>query len=334
MYNKETMENLDLLKKNTAEVVTLEECKGLSSNSEAYIGFEPSGLPHIATLIYVKKLNELVSLGLNVKILLADWHARVNDKFGGDISLIRESGEILKKTMLHAGLNPEIKFLWATDLVSNPDYWELLLQTAKNSSLLRIRRSLPIMGRTEEDADKDFSKYIYPLMQVTDVFYLNSDIAIGGTDQRHAYMLARDIGEKMGRKKPILLEMPLISSLKGKGRMDDFKKMSKSDPDSAIFLTDKEEDIRRKIKNAFCPAGIVENNPVIDIMKYIIFPYYATEIEIKRSESHGGPYTLHSFKELESKYLNSEVHPMDLKKALTEILINIILPVSNKLNSD
>ena len=329
------MENTVILKKNTAEVVTLEECKDLvPDNSEAYIGFEPSGLPHIAILIYVNKINELVKLGFNVKVLLADWHARVNDKLGGDIDLIRKSGETLRKSMLYAGLLDGVQFIWATDLVANPDYWELLLQTAKNSSLLRIRRSLPIMGRTEEDADKDFSKYIYPLMQVTDVFYLNSDIAIGGTDQRHAYMLARDIAGKMGRKKPILVEMPLISSLKGKGRMDDFKKMSKSDPDSALFLTDSEDDIRRKIKNAFCPMGIVDGNPVIDIMKYVIFPYYATEIEINRPESHGGPYTIHSFGELESKYLNSEIHPMDLKKALTQILINVILPVSNKLNSD
>ena len=329
------MENVEILKNNTSEVVTLEESKDLfSRNREAYIGFEPSGLPHIAILIYVNKINELVKLSFRVKVLLADWHARVNDKLGGDINLIRESGERLRKSMLYAGLNQDVQFIWATDLVANPDYWELLLQIAKNSSLLRIRRALPIMGRTEEDADKDFSKYIYPLMQVTDVFYLNSDLALGGTDQRHAYMLARDIAEKMGRKKPVLLEMPLISSLKGKGRMDDFKKMSKSDPESALFLTDTDNDIRRKIKNAFCPMGIVENNPVIDIMKYLIFPYYAREIEIKRSESHGGPYTIHSFRELESKYLNSEVHPMDLKKALTEILINVILPINNKLNSD
>ena len=145
----------------------------------------------------------------------------------GDINLIRESGNRLKNSMIYAGLSPEVEFIWASDVVANPSYWELLLQTAKNSSLLRIRRSLPIMGRTEEDADKDFSKYIYPLMQVTDVFYLNSDLALGGTDQRHAYMLARDIAEKMGRKKPVLMEMPLIASLKGRGRMDDFKKMSR-----------------------------------------------------------------------------------------------------------
>ena len=74
------MESVEILKNNTSEVVTLEESKDLfSGNREAYIGFEPSGLPHIAILIYVNKINEMVKLGFRVKVLLADWHARVND---------------------------------------------------------------------------------------------------------------------------------------------------------------------------------------------------------------------------------------------------------------
>ncbi|MEM0140408.1 MAG: tyrosine--tRNA ligase [Ferroplasma sp.] len=329
------MSKIEILKKGTSEIITLDEASLLLSDSpRAYIGFEPSGLPHIAILMMVKKINDLVSIGFNVKVLLADWHAQVNDKLNGDLEKIRESGNMLKNSMVYAGLSDKVEFIWASDLVANPDYWALLLKTAKNSSLLRIRRSLPIMGRTEEDADRDFSKYIYPLMQVTDVFYLDSDLAFGGTDQRHAYMLARDIAEKMGRKKPVLLEMPLISSLKGKGRMDDFKKMSKSDPESALFLTDKEEDIKRKIKNAFCPMGIIENNPVVDILRYLIFPFYSQSIAINRGSSHGGPYTIDSVKDLETRYLNSEIHPMDLKNALADILTKIILPISNKLNSD
>jgi len=329
------MDKIELLKKDTTEIVTEEEAKKLLENSsKAYIGFEPSGLPHIATLLWVNKLNDLVNLNIDVTVLLADWHAMVNDKFNGDLNKIIESGNLFKKAMLASGLSEKVRFIWAHDLVSNSDYWELLLKTAKASSLSRIRRSLPIMGRTEEDADKDFSKYVYPLMQVTDVFYLNSDFALGGTDQRHAYMLARDIAEKMERKKPVLIECPLISSLKGNGRMDDFKKMSKSDPDSAIFLTDNNDDIKRKIKNAFCPMGITENNPVIDILKYIIFPYYKNEITINRPESHGGPFTVKSFKELNDLYLNSKIHPMDLKNSVSYILIEIISDINNKLKSD
>ncbi len=109
-------------------------------------------------------------------------------------------------------------------------------------------------------------------MQVTDIFYMDLDIAMGGMDQRHAHMLARDIAEKMGRKKPISLHGPLLSSLTGSGRMDQFKKMSKSDPESAIFLSDSEEAIRRKISRAYCPQGTVQGNPVTDIARYIILP--------------------------------------------------------------
>ena len=35
--------------------------------------------------------------GIRMQILLADWHAMVNDKLGGDLERIRQSGEILKK---------------------------------------------------------------------------------------------------------------------------------------------------------------------------------------------------------------------------------------------
>ena len=53
-------------------------------------------------------------------------------------------------------------------------------------------------------------------------------------------------------------------------------KMSKSDPDSAIFMEDTVEDVRRKIKKAYCPPAVVEENPIMDYAKSIIFGYYGT----------------------------------------------------------
>jgi tyrosyl-tRNA synthetase len=52
------------------------------------------------------------------------------------------------------------------------------------------------------------------------------------------------------------------------------EKMSKSDPDSAIFMEDSAEDVKRKIKKAFCPPEVVEKNPIMDYTKHIIFGYY------------------------------------------------------------
>ena len=319
---------LEALSRNMEEVVTAEEIKALSSTgAKAYIGIEPSGLPHIGTgFLWAKKMTEVYNQGVETTILLADWHAMINDKLGGDLDKIRESGETIMKTMRAFGLPDGVKFVWAKDVVANSDYWKLLLQVAKNSNLARITRALPIMGRSEEEAEKDFSKYIYPLMQVTDIFYMNLDIAFGGMDQRHAHMLARDIAEKMGRKKVISIHGSLLGSLKGSGRMDTFKKMSKSDPDSAIFISDSREEVNRKLKGAFCPAGQVEGNPVMDLFRHVVFPYIDHEVTIHRPPKKGGELQVKSYNELESLYLKNEIHPMDLKSAAADSLNELIEP--------
>jgi len=58
------------------------------------------------------------------------------------------------------------------------------------------------MGRRQEEVELDFSKLLYPAMQVADMFYLDVDVALGGLDQRRAHMLARDVAERLGLKKP------------------------------------------------------------------------------------------------------------------------------------
>jgi tyrosyl-tRNA synthetase len=47
--------------------------------------------------------------------------------------------------------------------------------------------------------------------------------------------------------------------------------MSKSNPDSAIFMEDTVKDVEKKIKKAFCPEKIIEGNPILDYCRNIIF---------------------------------------------------------------
>jgi len=65
------------------------------------------------------------------------------------------------------------------------------------------------------------------------------------------------------------------------------EKMSKSDPDSAIFMEDSEADVKRKIKQAYCPPGVVEGNPCLDWTKHIVFGLHAT-VTIARKPDNGG----------------------------------------------
>ena len=189
--------------------------------------------------------------------------------------------------------------------------------------LSRIKRAMTIMGRKEDDAELDSSKFLYPLMQATDIFQMNIDLAYSGIDQRRAHMLAREAGEKLQWKVPVALHTPLLPGLKGLSRMDPIaNKMSKSDPDSGIIIHDSPADIERKIKKAFCPPE-VEGNPILAIAKMILFqksPVFA----IERPEKFGGRLEFSSYEELESTYVAGKLHPMDLKigvaKALSEQL--------------
>jgi len=319
----------ELASRNALEIVTAEELKSLFETKDrptAYIGYEPSGFVHTGQMITASKIADLQEAGVDVTIFLADWHALINDKFGGSIQDIRTCGEYLKECFLALGVKDSAKFVWASELIEHARYWEKFIRIAKASSLMRIKRAMTIMGRTEDEAEIDASKVMYPPMQAADIFELGVDIALAGMDQRRAHMLARDAAEKLGWNKPIALHTPLLVSLTGGGRMDPVEaKMSKSAPDSAVFLHDSPQEISRKIKNAFCPAE-VENNPVIDIVRLITFPRLGS-VNIDRPQKYGGPIRYSSFEEMHDAYASGKLHPQDLKKGAADSLAEVLKPV-------
>jgi len=131
--------------------------------------------------------------------------------------------------------------------------------------------------------------------------------------------MARDIHKKVGKKGFVAVHGPLISSLKGGNRMDPMNKMSKSKVDSAIFIHDSPEEIRRKIKGAYCPEREVEGNPVLQIYRNIIFNFYSRKLVIGEKE-----FT--SYQELEESYRKGDVKPSELKDSLSEELVRILAP--------
>jgi tyrosyl-tRNA synthetase len=320
---------MELATRNALEVVTEQELRTLfetNDSPKAYIGYEPSGFVHVGQVITAMKISQLQEAGVEVIIFLADWHAMINDKFGANIGDIRMCGEYMRECFLALGVKESAKFVWANDLVNRPEYWEKFIRICKASTLMRIKRAMTIMGRTEDEAELDASKVMYPPMQAADIFELEVDIALAGMDQRRAHMLARDAAEKLGWRKPVALHTPLLMSLVGGGRMDPVEaKMSKSDPNAAIFLHDSPEAIAKKMKGAFCPAE-TENNPVLDVMRLIAFPKLG-EVQIDRPAKYGGPLTFGSYEQLLDTYSTKALHPQDLKKGASDSVAKVLEPV-------
>jgi tyrosyl-tRNA synthetase len=325
----DSAERLELISRNTMEIVTPEELRNLvetSSTPRAYIGYEPSGFVHTGQLITARKVIDMQAAGIDVVIFMADWHAYINDKLGGDIDSIRTCAEYMRECFLALGMSESTKFVYSSELIDHASYWTKFIRIGKASSLMRVKRAMTIMGRTEDEAEIDASKVMYPPMQAADIFELGVDIAYAGIDQRRAHMLARDVAEKLGWKKPIALHTPLLPSLSGAGRMDPVEaKMSKSDPESAVFTHDAPETIERKLKGAFCPKE-VEGNPVIDIMGLIVFPALGS-FRIERPAKYGGPLEFGSFEELRDTYAKGGLHPQDLKRGAADGLTKILTPV-------
>src|SRR5512136_2610340 len=325
------MEKLERLIANTQEVVTIEELKTVLQKlkQKAYIGFEPSGVVHLGWKICTNKIKDFLACGFEFTILLADWHAYINDKLGGDLEKIKLCGRYMQDCFAAMGVDTsKVKFVYASDYVSDPKYWELVLKTAKATSVARVKRAMDIMGRGEEEAEKDLSKLFYPAMQVSDIFYLQLDVAYGGTDQRHAHMLARDVAKKIGRIAPVALHTPLLTGLQAGSRMDPIEaKMSKSKPETMISIHDTPDTVLKKISKAYCPEKQIEGNPVLEICKFVIFPDLdGKTFLIERPEKFGGNLECTTYEDLANAYA-AGLHPLDLKNATANLINKILAPV-------
>jgi tyrosyl-tRNA synthetase len=331
MYSIFNMDKLQLLINNIEEIVTQEELSNILNKKKptAYIGFEPSGSVHIGWKICTNKIKDFLACGFEFTVLLADWHAYINDKLGGDIEKIKLCGRYMEDCFASMGISKnKVKFVYASDYIRDPTYWETVLRTAKSISVARVKRAMDIMGRDAEEGEKDLSKLFYPAMQVSDIFYLDVDVAYGGMDQRRAHMLAREISKKLSRKTPVAIHTSLLTGLQAGSRMDPIEaKMSKSKPDAMLSIHDDPDIVKNKIKKAFCPEKQVEGNPVLEMCKFVIFPELKTEsFLIERPDKFGGNLEFNTYNELERSYING-LHPLDLKNTVSRYINRILDPI-------
>ncbi len=310
----------DLIQRNTEEIVTEEEMKTIletKTKPNVYTGYEPSGPVHIGHAVTVMKLKDMETAGFHVKILLADVHALLNKK--GTEEEIAQQCVLWEKAMVALGLkNPEI--VLGSDFQYTKEYIRELHKLALRTSIKRGLRSMQEVARDIENAT--VSQMIYPLMQTLDIKYLELDAAQGGMEQRKIHMLARELFPlELELASPTCVHTPLISALTGPG-----SKMSSSVPESMISVTDSEQEIMGKMKEAYCPAKIVEDNPVLQIARLIVFPNIQS-LKIERPEKFGGDIQFSDYQEVERIYGDGGLHPLDLKKAVARELSNIFAPV-------
>ena len=327
-------------------------------NKKAYDGFEPSGRMHIAQgLIRTINVNKITSTGVKFVLWVADYFALLNLKMGGKEDRIRKAGELMIHTWRASGMDMDnVEFLWASEEINkrSAEYWSLVFDIASKINVKRTLRCTQIMGRKDfveqssslVDSESNVelklkdevnavpydemltsmktSQIFYPIMQCADIFFLNVDICSLGVDQRKVNMLALEYCDMIKRKlKPVIVSHHMLSGLDGSD------KMAKSNPDSAIFMDDTDQDIDSKIRKAFCEPGNIAKNPILEYFKYIVFEKETDvvidvfDIETKTSV----PLHFVDYKSLEKLFEEIKIHPIDLKASIKIYLKKYLAPI-------
>jgi len=319
-------EKLELIKRNTEEIIGEDELKKLLNSEKkltVYLGTAPTGRPHVGYFMWALKVSDLLKVGFKVKILLADLHAAM-DNTPWEILEERYNYYAVIIPLVIGAMGADTKnleFVKGSDFQLKPDY---ILDVLKLSSITSVHDCHKAASEVVKLGDNPkLSGLIYPLMQALDEEYLKVDAQLGGTDQRKIMVLARENLPKIGYNPRIEILNPLIPGLIG-------KKMSSSVEASKIDLMDLPDVVKEKLKKAEFVEGDCDNG-VMAFLKHILFTIKRDKKEkliVKRPVKFGGNLEYSFYKDLEDDVLKKNLHPLDLKNCLAEEISKLLEPIN------
>jgi tyrosyl-tRNA synthetase len=315
-------EKYELITKNLQEVIGEKELeKKLRSRKEfsVYWGTAITSSISIAYFFPMLKVADLLKADTKVKILFADLHGSLDGTSWNDLekryNYYKEAITTILKT-LNVPLK-KLTFIKGSSFQLTKEYSSDLLKLSTFASFHDAKKASSEVVK-QSDSPK-LSGLIYPLMQSLDEEYLKVDAQLGGNDQRKIMVFARENLPKLGYERRIELLNPIIRGLVG-------EKMSSSEPSSKIDLMDSAVDVAKKIKKADCAPKETDNG-IMALLKYLIFVIKennSDKFKISRPDKFGGDVEYENYAEFEKDFVSGNIHPLDIKNALTEE-INLLL---------
>ena len=225
-------ETLSIIKRGTDEVlVEAELIEKLKENRPLKIkaGFDPTAPDlHLGHTVLLNKLRQLQDLGHDVIFLIGDFTGMIGDPTGKNTTRPPLSEEdVQKNAQSYANQVYKILDKTKTEVVFNSKW----LNPLGASGMLKLSSMHTVARMLERD---DFSKrfklkqpiaiheFIYPLLQGYDSVALESDVELGGTDQKFNLLMGRELQKQFAQTPQCIITMPLLEGLDG------INKMSKS----------------------------------------------------------------------------------------------------------
>jgi tyrosyl-tRNA synthetase len=246
----EIKEQLDLIKKNTVEIIPEEELekKLVKSKKDSKplivkLGCDPSRPDlHIGHSIVLQKLRDFQDLGHKVILIVGDFTGMIGDPSGRNKTrppLTLEETRINGKTYFEQAskilTDKNLEIRYNSEWLGRMTFSDVI-KLASHYTVARILERDDFEKRYKNDEPISMHELLYPLSQAMDSVAVKSDIELGGTDQKFNLLVGRDIQTAYGLEPQVIVTMELLEGTDGS------EKMSKS-LNNAICFTDTPKDI-------------------------------------------------------------------------------------------
>ena len=273
--------------------IKLQKSKETNTPLRVKLGMDPTRPDlHLGHSVVMKKLREFQKLGHQVVLIVGGATAMVGDPSGKSETrpalTLEEVNENAKSYFEQMSKVVDIE---NAEVVNNADWLHKMtfVDVLKLSSQITVAQMLTrddFSKRMDENKPVSVHEFFYPLMQAYDSVEIDSDIELGGTDQRFNVLLGRDIQAAYGKKHcQMVMLLPLLEGTDG------VVKMSKSYPEHCISLNENPKDMFGKL---------------MSIPDELITRYYTLLTDISDDE----------IKEISAQLTSSNVNPRDIKLKL------------------
>lgn len=219
----------DLLTRNIEEIIfkkSLEQKIKSGKKLKIKLGADPTKPDlHLGHAITLKKLKEFQGIGHEVIFLIGDYTTKIGDPTGRNSARpILTDLEIKKNSKTYFDQVGKILDIKKTKICYNSEWFSKMnfadiISLMSKATLSQVSEREDFKARTKNGEDVGFHELIYPVMQGYDSVILNSDVEIGGFDQRLNMLMGRELMKKYGQIPQDILIMPLLIGTDGTMKM-------------------------------------------------------------------------------------------------------------------
>jgi len=283
-------EQMDLIRKSAVDLLPEDEMvrkieKSIKTKKPLRIKFgaDPSRPDlHIGHAVVLYKLRQFQDLGHKVVLIIGDFTAMIGDPTGKSktrpqltLEQTKENGRsyIEQATIVLSEENLEVRH--NSEWLSGMGFSDVITLAAKYTVAQLLERE-DFSNRYKNGVPISVHELLYPLAQAYDSYAIESDVELGGTDQKFNLLVGREVQKSYEMEPQCILTLPILEGTDG------VEKMSKS-LDNYIGLTDTERDMFGKT------MSIPDNM----ITRYLRYAVWADEEEIKATEQGLADGSLH-----------------------------------------